>query len=246
MTRLFAAVAVAGLALFAGGFVTTSALGSHEGSDFWLHCKGIPVVCVEEKPPGTVTEPPPASISADDFESSALGSNWISHTSSTAGIVNNSDLGLLSGAFSLLSWAAAVPSDQFSEAEVSVGSDSRMAKGVFVRRRALDGARYQFHYDTNGTDSEPRPHWQIKYDGLSATQNRVLAISLASAAPAERDVLRIEVRGTTIRGLKNGQLVLSVVDSRITSGTAGVAFTTAGLTIPLPSPVFERWAGGGL
>ena len=180
---------------------------------------------------------------SDNFERSTLGSNWTVHAGSP-GIVNHSDLGLRSGAFGLLSRGETLPADQFSEAEISVGSDSRMAKGVYVRRRVSDGARYQFHYDTNGTPAEPRSHWQIKYDGVSSARTRVLAVSFASA-PTARDVIRIDVKGRTIRGLKNGQLLLSATDSALTSGTAGVAFTTSGLPIPLPSPVFERWTGGG-
>lgn len=201
------------------------------------------------EPPPTTTEPT-MSTYADDFERPSLGADWTVHTLVSAGvpdIVNGSDLGLMSGAFGLLSWAAAVPADQFSEAEIAVGSDERMAKGVYVRRRTSDRARYQFHYDTNGTEAVPQPHWQIKYDGVPSASTRVIAIALTPAAPVPGDVLRIEAEGSTLRGYLNGQLVVSGTDTAIPAGTIGVAFTVAGVTgIPLPSPVFERWAGGDL
>ena len=188
-----------------------------------------------------------AVSSADDFDRASLGPNWRIHVGDP-GIIGSSDLGLRSGKFGLLSWAHTwgVGPNQFSEAEISEGSDEGMAKGVYVRRRASDGARYQLHYDTNGTPAEPRPHWQIKYDGVSSPKTRVLAIALSPSAPVAGDVLRIEVQGETLRGYKNGQLVLTATDSAISSGTFGVAFTTSGLVIPLPSRVFERWAGGAL
>ena len=198
-------------------------------------------------PPPPPAPPPPASaIYSDDFERTILGSNWIVHNGSP-GIVDRSDLGLLPSTVGILSWASSVPADQFSEATISATSDERMAKGVYVRRNASTAARYQFHFDTNGTEAEPRPHWQIKYDGVPSAQARVIATSLTPAAPVAGDELRIEAQSNTIKGFKNDVLVLQATDSVLTSGTIGVAFTTAGLTtIPLPSPVYESWRGGAL
>ena len=184
-----------------------------------------------------------ADIVSDDFERASLGSDWKIHLGSP-GIVAGSDLGLVSGTFALVSWAASIPSDQFSEAQLSPNSD-KVDKGVFVRRRASDAARYQFHYDTNGTDADPRPHWQIKYDGVPTAQTRILASSFSARAPVPGDVIRIEAQGREIRGYLNGQLVLSAQDSAITAGTAGVALLKLG-GVTAPTAIVERWLGGRL
>jgi hypothetical protein len=184
-----------------------------------------------------------AVIVSDDFERASLGSNWRVHFGS-AGIVGGSDLGLLSGTFALLSRAASGPRDQFSEAQVSANAD-KADKGVFVRRRASDAARYQLHYDTNGTDADPRPHWQIKYDGVPTAKTRILASNFSARAPVPGDVLRIEAEGREIRGYLNGKLVLSARDAAIPAGTAGVALLKLG-GVTAPTAIFERWLGGSL
>ena len=68
MLKIAAAIVAAGVVCFAG-----FAFASHTGPDFWLHCSGVPLECVEaapptvtvtvteptEPPPPTTTEPPP-------------------------------------------------------------------------------------------------------------------------------------------------------------------------------------------
>lgn len=187
--------------------------------------------------------PAAANIVADDFERASLGPAWKVHFGSP-GIVGGSDLGLLSGTFALLSSAVPVSADQFSEAQVAAGADD-VDKGVFVRRRASDGARYQLHYDTNGTDAEPRPHWQIKYDGVPTQETRILSSTLETRAPVAGDVLRLEAEGRELRGYLNGKLVLAAEDAAISTGTAGVALLELdGVTTP--KAVVERWSGGRL
>lgn len=183
-----------------------------------------------------------ADIVSDDFERASLGPGWRVHLGNP-GIVGGSDLGILSGAFALLSWAAAVPPDQFSEVQLSPNSDE-VDKGVFVRRRA-DGARYQFHFDTNGTPAEPQPHWQIKYDGVPTAQTRILVSNFSTRAPVPGDVLRIEAQGRELRGYLNGKLVLSAQDAANSAGTAGVALLELG-GVTAPMAIVERWLGGRL
>lgn len=185
------------------------------------------------------------SVGFDGFDRAALGPRWDVHFGD-AGIVRGRWLGLVSGRFALLSWAASVPADQFSEAQIVAGADEgeRMDKGVFVRRRS-DGARYQFHYDTNGTEAEPRPHWQLKYDGVPTPQTRILASNLSARAPVAGDTLRIEAQGQELRGYLDGRLILSARDGAIAAGTVGVALLRVeGVTAP--TAVFERWLGGRL
>lgn len=181
---------------------------------------------------------------SDAFERAALGPSWSVHAG-TPGIVAGSDLGLLAGSIAILSWTGPLPADQFSEAEVAAGIDARMQRQVFVRRRAPDSARYAFHYNLGVSPQR----WELKYDGVPTPQTRLLATALTPGGPVSGDVIRIEARGSTLRGYKNGRLVLQAQDTaaqRIVGGAAGAAFVLMGESVARPSPVFERWAGGGL
>lgn len=181
---------------------------------------------------------------SDDFERSALGSNWSIHLGNP-GIVSGSDLGLLSGPIAILSWAAPLPADQFSEAEIADGIDPLMQRQVFVRRRAADGARYALHYNLRSGEHG----WEIKYDGVPTSQTKLLATAATPSRPVAGDVIRIEAEESSIRGYKNGQLVLQTIDrsaQKLTAGTPGMAFPFVSGPVPQPYPVFERWAGGAL
>ena len=186
-----------------------------------------------------------ADVFSDAFQRSALGSNW-AVAFGRPGIIGDSDLGLLSGVFALLSWAAAPASaDQFSEAQISA-NPGEADKGVFVRRRASDGARYQFHYDTNGTDADRRPQWQLKYDGVPPPRTRILATNFSAPAPVAGDVLRIEAQGDELRGYVDGRLIVSARDGALPGGgSVGVALLKVG-GVSMPTPIFRWWAGGVL
>lgn len=206
-----------------------------------------PPTTTTTEPPPTTTEPPPMSTYADDFERASLGSNW-RKLIGTPEIIASKDLGLVSGSFILVEWAGGTSSaDQFAETEISGGMPAtELARGVFVRRRASDGARYQFHYDFNGTDADPRGQWQLKLDGVPTAQARLLAVGF-QPAPSAGDVIRVEAEGSTIRGLVNGQVYLTATDTALTGGTIGLASTTAGATFPVTNqPAFARFAGGAL
>lgn len=197
------------------------------------------------EPPPTETEPPPMSTYSDDFERSALGANWQNVSGASAGIING-DAGIVSGVFIILRWVGGPsPADQFSEAVISGGmTATELGRGVFVRRRSSDGARYQFHYDFDGTPSDQRPQWQLKYDGVPNASTRLLGVGF-QAAPQAGDVLRIEAAGSEIRGYVNGVLYLAATDTALTAGDIGLASTTAGQSVS-NQPAFARWAGGAL
>lgn len=189
-----------------------------------------------------------ATTLSDDFERATLGTNWKS-VAYPSGIINNSDLGLFSGIFGIVYWSHVIgmPSDQFSQGEISAGLPSDVfSRGVFVRRNATSKARYQLHFDFNGTDADPTPQWQLKYDGVPDAHTRLLAVSYTPGVPQAGDLIRIEAQGSKIRGYLNGQLILSAMDGVLTGGSPGLSFTTAGIPISQPEPAFESWQGGSL
>jgi hypothetical protein len=186
----------------------------------------------------------------DNFERASLGANWTVPLGN-AGIVGSSDLGALGfvGVHIVL-WAGAAPgADQFAEATVSTEIDAQMQSQVFARRRSADAARYGFHYDFENVP----PRWEIKYDGVTTPNVKILASDSAPAAPQPGDRLRIEVRGSAtvnIRGFHNGLKILDVDDSsaeRIATGPPGLVFRAfVGSSLTYPSKVFEDFAAGTL
>ncbi len=178
----------------------------------------------------------------DDFDRASLGAAW-SIQPNTGAVVSlgNGDLGTGSGNLLIASYIGAVfPGDQFSEAEFSAAYDNSALKGVqvFVRRQDGPGVtpwRYGFYY--NG----PTQKWTIKYDG-GPTAGTDFMREIAGAPPAPGDVIRIEARGTLLRGLLNGVEVARVTDARLTSGLAGVAINPWRAA---PRTV-ARWTGGSL
>jgi len=63
---------------------------------------------------------------------------------------------------------------------------------------------------------------------------------------APGDLIRIEVRGSVIRGYRNGELILTAEDRELTQpGQPGVVQNVAQAT-RFPSAGFEDWRGGNL
>jgi hypothetical protein len=186
---------------------------------------------------------PGARTAADNFDRAdgPLGANWSGQTA---------NLTLEGGEVSMIQttgntgavWAAdAFGPDQFSE--VVIGSlnggsilDFRGIQ-VFTRFQSGTSLRYAFHYFADVGD------YQIKFDG--GTPGVVLA-SLPAPPPGPGDVLRVDVRGSTIRGFVNGQLVLQVTHTQLTGGEIGflIGYTQGGQV--LPRRTVTSWAGGEL
>jgi len=193
-------------------------------------------ILVQPAPPGALT-------AADNFDRAdgPLGPNWGGQTA---------NLTLESGEVSMIQttgntgavWAAdAFGPDQFSE--VVIGSlnggsilDFRGIQ-VFTRFQSATSLRYAFHYFADIGD------YQIKFDG--GTPGEVLA-TLPAPPPGPGDVLRVEVRGSTIRGFVNGQLVLQATHTQLTGGEIGflIGYTQGGQV--RPRRTVTAWAGGEL
>ena len=123
----------------------------------------------------------------DNFERiTGLSPNWTVYAGgSSVGIVNGSDMGLVSGPglIGISGWTANNFSvDQYSEAQISSNALDSMLKQVFVRRRNSDFARYAFHWN-NAFGGR----YEIKYDGVPTPQVRVLT-SVPSTPPLPGDL----------------------------------------------------------
>lgn len=182
------------------------------------------------------------SVVSDDFERADLGTNWTVY-SGAVGIVDNRAIGVRSAGGTLLglglvAWTATMfGTDQFSEAVLSPNIDAQAQFQVFVRRRVSDRQRYGFHWNLSAS------RWELKRDGGPAAP----VLATASGTPlAAGDVLRIEARGTTLRGFRNGTLVLTAEDSVLAGqGEPGMALNVRFVT-RFPAPFAERWNGGSL
>lgn len=210
-----------------------------------LGCSGAPSA-TQPVTPSPGTPPPPASpgttVVSDEFDRSTLGTSWSIQTN-TGGVVSlvGGDLGTGSGSLLIVSYVgSSLPPDQFSEVRLSTAYDNGAMKGVqvFVRRQGAVGVtawRYGFHY------YNPSGKYTLKYDGGPTTGTDFLQ-EVAGSPPQPGDVLRIEVRGTTLKGLVNGVEVARATDGRLSGGLAGIAINPA-----RASPrVVARWSGGGL
>lgn len=210
---------------------------------FMAACSAGPIAPAVS-PPDSVPVTPPATpvIVTDDFDRTALGPSWSiqANTGATVSLMSG-DFGVGSANLLIASYIGSVlPPDQFSEAELSPAFDGTALKGVqvFVRRQDGPGVtpwRYGFYF--NATTG----FYTIKYDGGPTAQTDFMR-EVVGAPPLAGDVIRIEVRGTLIRGLLNGVEVTRVNDGRLTAGLAGLAFNPSRIA----PRIVTRWKGGGL
>jgi len=213
---------------------------------------GLPLLAVLSFPAASPGVPQAGSDPAsDNFERASLGGNWPVFFGDP-GIVNNSDLGALSQqGMHGLSWAGSTFSvDQFCEAVIASGRYPTMLTQVYVRRQVGMSAapRYGFHWNDDFGG-----RWEIKYDGVVSAETRILVSLPDAVGPQVGDTLRIEARGNTIKGFRNGVETLSAVDtapSAITNwGQPGMAYRLSiiqGNPPTYPTPVWESWTGGSL
>jgi hypothetical protein len=195
----------------------------------------------------------------DDFERAALGSNWtiVYPASGTqVQIIGNSDLGMAPGpeGFFLANWTGSTfAADQWSEAVIPADAAAGWAYQPYVRWRASDRARYGFGLDNDPGQTQYYNKWYLKYDGVAGSETRMfgLADNMTGRQPGPGDTLRVEIRGYTLYGYWNGQLMTTAADTaanRIANGVPGLAARVANgnQAITQPAKVWESWAGGSL
>ena len=196
---------------------------------------------------------------ADDFERASLGPNWtIAYPTSgnQVQIIDNSDVGMVPGpeGFFLLNWiGSSVGADQYSEVVIAADATPGWAYQPYVRWRASDRARYGFGLDNDPGQTQYYNKWYFKYDGVAGSETRMfgLADNTTGRQPGPGDTLRVEIRGYTLYGYWNGQLMTTATDTaanRIANGVPGLAARVANgnQAITQPAKVWESWAGGSL
>lgn len=185
---------------------------------------------------------------ADDFERHSLGPNWLRLAGSTADIVNMSDLGSPQASGCVVAWIASqFAANQFNEVTTSLDKSPDMLTQVFVRQRTTDNARYGFHWNGDGSNSQ----WEIKFDGVPTALTRMVA-SLPGPGPAPGSTLRLEVHGSNpvvLRAFHDGVLLMMGTDTAanriIGAGRSGlVGRMRLGVPYTPPMPIFESWRGG--
>lgn len=126
--------------------------------------------------------------------------------------------------------------DQYAEAEVVAIDDSVTGQfGVCCRS------------DTGGTTRTYYFFTFRNFAGGSQILGKVVAgtetvLDSTSGDLSVNDIIRIEAEGTTIRALVNDSEILSVTDSSISSGAAGLAATNMTVT----GNRLDNWEGGNL
>jgi hypothetical protein len=122
-----------------------------------------------------------------------------------------------------------------------------------VRWRASDRARYGFGLDNDPNQPEYYDKWYFKFDGVASSETRMFGLvdNTTGRQPGAGDTLRVEIRGSTLYGYWNGQLMTTATDTaadRILDGVPGMAARVAGgnQAITEPAKVWESWAGGTL
>jgi len=204
------------------------------------------------------TDGPPGDVASDDFERTALGSDWTivfpdPTSNDQVRILDTSDLGMGPGpeGFFLANWTQrAFTADQFCEATIPADATAGWAYMVYVRWRVSDRARYGFAYDND--PSQPNfGDWIFKYDGVPGPDTRIIASVAAVDTPQPGDTIRIDVVGYTLRGYLNDALVLEATDTdltKIADGVPGLAarWAEGNQSTTDPAKVWESWSGGSL
>ncbi len=161
----------------------------------------------------------------DNFNRASLGPNWSFNVNSL--VINASTtcrggtaIAHNAGFYNVVGW----PADQYSQVKIASLNDVVGA----VCRAGAAGVDTFYVFLSGGVQTQIRKHLA----GIETT--------LITGAPASvGDVLRLEVKGQTLTGYVNGVKRLTVSDSSIASGSAGLYFTgTNGLG--------DDWEGGSL
>lgn len=144
--------------------------------------------------------------------------------------------------FQVCRWAGAgsFTNDQYAKLEIGglgfFGATYR--QGVVARCSADTNTAadmYGYYVLDDGSSTRTTVLWKI----VNGTQT---TLDSASVAWANGDTIEIEVEGTTVRGLKNGAVIVSVTDTSLATGKPG--FVVAGDSGGPPTA--DNWEGGNI
>ena len=182
------------------------------------------------------------ALATDNFNranSSGLGTNWTQtenvgvnrlDVSSNAATNANDGGSDASDFYNAVTW----PNDQYSQADVTLNANPGDQDGPAVAVRMASAAVTYY-----------RVVWTLGQTHLSiakkVTGTYTLLTQPASGTLTNGDLLRAEAQGTTIRGALNGSVSGSTTDSSISTGNAGLSYSSDGTG---KVATWDNWEGG--
>ena len=174
-------------------------------------------------------------LATDTFnraDSSVLGSNWTTISGNAAHhILSNQALSPddpSADYYNAVVW----PNDQYSQAIMVNAGDAALGEdngpGLCVRAAAAANTMYFAMFNNHGIDL------------YSVVASSYANIGNYDTAQANNDVGYLEAQGTAIKCKQNGTQRISVTDSSIASGRAGLF----GANEPSVNPLMDSWEGG--
>jgi len=188
-------------------------------------------------------------VATDDFDraNGAVGSNWgyirdTAWQSDPPDIVSNKVTGRALGAnYQVIRWvgAGSFNDDQYAVLEIGglgwQGADYR--QGVVVRCSADTNTNADYYaYWVQDDDSTNRTTKLVKVVNGTATE-----LDSAAVAWTNGDTIELEVEGTTLRGYRNGTLILTDTDSDLSTGVPGLMISGVS-----SYPTADNWVGGDI
>lgn len=176
----------------------------------------------------------------DDFArpDGAPGPNWAWQQGALGTpIIRNGTLGSTNTGLVIAWWTPDLfGPDQWSEITVAPNFNPAVLLQVFVRRQATTLCRYGFHYQAS------TGKYTLKYDGCASAPG-ISFVEVPGVQFQPGDVVRLEVYGTTLRGLINGVVVISGTHTALTGGQTGLVINPYAVTA---QQAVEQWRGGSL
>jgi hypothetical protein len=145
----------------------------------------------------------------------------------------------------LKSSALALNANQFVEATIHLASGylatGTHEMGIWLRSNlsAHDNTGYEFYWGQHGSD------WGLVRNFGPNNFSFITTTGAGPGNPADGDVIRMEIRGSTLTVFKNGAQVLQGSDTNVASGQAGMGSYVISGNTP-SSYCFSRWQCGSL
>jgi hypothetical protein len=180
------------------------------------------------------------TIATDNFNRSddpSLGANWTEMRNSFSfDLVTNSARPTNPGFDCHAFWNAdSFPNDQYAQAAITVtGTTSQTGPGVVVRASGFEGTRnfYAVHVDhasSNNVEISKRVAGTFTH------------LAYFTTTWVDGDVVKLTAVGTTIAVYQNGSLLGSTTDASVSSGSAGISYSSTAT-----AGIIDDWEGGSV
>jgi hypothetical protein len=181
-----------------------------------------------------------AILAADNFNRAngiGLGANWTQPAgtsnqfdiSSNAAIPHSAASGDSYDAYTAITW----PNDQWSQANLTVSGTAGGGNGIGLAVRLATGQKTGYRTSLDHATSS-------NVDLSKVVNNTSTDLGLTSLASwTDGDLWELDILGTTLTLFHSGATQATTSDSAITSGNAGIFFSTSETSASL-----DNWAGG--